>query len=132
MENAKYYAISADGGNSWTKQDHTLDDLYCYLTDDIACVAYFSQDTGRCHIAYVGDHKAKDGNHSHLYKGRFGNCIIALQAKRTNTLHLLDEVKARRMVLQQGSTLQDKKKALSENCKIMIQRATTFSHSPLR
>lgn len=124
----EYYAISADGGNSWTKQWHDYEDFYGYLTDDIGAVAYMDK-FGKCYMAYVDDKASKDGHGYPIYKGRFGNCLIALTSKRTDRLYLLDKVSSRRMILQKGDTILDKEKALSENCKLMIERATTFSHS---
>ena len=129
MSRMEYYAISADGGNSWTKQWHDYDDFYGYLTDNIGAVAYINKESGNCCMAYVDDKISKDGHGYPIYKGRFGNCLIALGAKRTDRLYLLDKVSSRRMILQKGDTMQDKEKSLSENCKIIIERATTFSHS---
>lgn len=128
MNGIGYYAISGDCGNSWTKQWHDYDDFYGYLKDDIGAVAYMDK-FGKCYMAYVDDKTSRDGHGYPIYKGRFGNCLIALTSQKTDRLYLLDKVSARRMILQNGTTIQDKEKVLSENCKLMIERATTFSHS---
>ena len=127
MSRMEYYAISADGGNSWTKQWHDYDDFYGYLADDIGAVGYMDK-FGKCWMAYIDDKISKDGHGYPIYKGRFGNCLIALTSQKTDRLYLLDKVSARRMILQNGTTIQDKEKVLSVNCKLIIERATTFSH----
>lgn len=122
----KYYKISADKGVSWTEQWHTSSDLDCYLTDeigaDIGVVAYIHNDTGMIWCAYVDDRTEVDSQGYPIYLGRFGNCIIALNAKRTDRLYLLTLEAARKIRCNTDDTIQTKGNLLMENSKLIIER----------
>lgn len=63
---------------------------YDTVLENVTAVVFFDTQINRYSVINMTDRKKTDDNGYPWYKGAFGNCIIYLNSKRTDTLYLLD------------------------------------------